>query len=93
MTGASRSTMEDFRGGLLADDMGLGKTLMLIASMVATREHAMHHSIQRQLETHGSKSESSLIPVKSTLVLVPSACKLDALFKNAATCLSSASID
>ncbi len=56
-------------GGILADDMGLGKTLTMIASIVGSLLRAEDFA-QRKL----SGGEETRIPVKSTLVIVPSVC-------------------
>lgn len=67
--------MDDFRGGLLADDMGLGKTLMMIVAIVSTLSSAEKHA-----QSNGAREPGEIISrltsVKSTLVLVPSACRL-----------------
>lgn len=73
ITGARRKTMDDFPGGLLADDMGLGKTLMMIVAVVTTLASAAEHTETTLPQTPAS-IRGNLTPVKSTLVLVPSAC-------------------
>lgn len=54
---------------MLADDMGLGKTLTMIATIVTTMPQAEQH-----MNTTSPSNQPS-IPVKSTLVIVPSVCK------------------
>lgn len=66
--------MDDFPGGLLADDMGLGKTLMMIVAIVTTLASAAKHTETTLPQTPVS-IRANLTPVKSTLVLVPSACE------------------
>ena len=59
-------------GGIIADGMGLGKTLTMIASIVANLPRA------DEFEARGASdgtSQTSLPPVKATLVVVPSVCK------------------
>jgi SNF2 family DNA or RNA helicase len=56
----------DFRGGLLADDMGLGKTLSMISLIAANQANlpvALNHM-------------SSGV-VKTTLLIVPPACRYE----------------
>lgn len=65
--------MDDFPGGLLADDMGLGKTLMMIVAVVTTLASAAKHT-ETTLPRNPASIRGNLTPVKSTLVLVPSAC-------------------
>ena len=60
-------------GGILADGMGLGKTLTMIASIVASLSRAEDFAT-RKLSNNG-EAQTSTIPVKSTLVIVPSTCK------------------
>lgn len=66
-------TPTDILGGVLADDMGLGKTLTMIATVVTTLPQAEQHiNMKPPTVQHHPKP---LIPVKSTLVIVPSTCK------------------
>ena len=60
-------------GGILADDMGLGKTLTMIATIVTTIPHA-ECFVAGKLGTH-ENTKTAMIPVKSTLIIVPSACR------------------
>ena len=63
------STVEaplDFRGGLLADDMGLGKTLSMISLIAAN-----------QANLSGALNYISPTVVKTTLLIVPPACKYE----------------
>lgn len=59
-------------GGILADDMGLGKTLTMIAAIVTTLSRAINFATEDISHDKGSKS--GMIPVMSTLVIVPSIC-------------------
>ncbi|GAT23101.1 hypothetical protein RIB2604_01702370 [Aspergillus luchuensis] len=63
ITGKISSRPEDIRGGILADDMGLGKTLSMIASIVTGLS-----CVEATLET---PADTIPVPVKSTLVVVP----------------------
>jgi SWI/SNF-related matrix-associated actin-dependent regulator of chromatin subfamily A3 len=56
----------DFRGGLLADDMGLGKTLSMIC-LIATNQACLPASIHSMPPT----------VLKTTLLIVPPACRYD----------------
>ena len=60
------------RGGLLADEMGLGKTLSMLSAIMMSREEA--HNFQSGF---GSCSLPAIgMPVKTTLIVVPSTRKL-----------------
>jgi len=72
ITGHTSGKPEDMLGGIIADGMGLGKTLTMIASIVANLPRA------DEFETRGASdgnSQTSLPPIKTTLVIVPSVCK------------------
>ena len=56
----------DFRGGLLADDMGLGKTLSMIC-LIAINQACLPASINSMPPT----------VLKTTLLIVPPACRYD----------------
>jgi SWI/SNF-related matrix-associated actin-dependent regulator of chromatin subfamily A3 len=60
-------------GGILADDMGLGKTLTMIATIMTTTLHA-ERFVEGKLRSH-ENTKAPMIPVKSTLIIVPSACR------------------
>lgn len=62
----------DILGGMLADNMGLGKTLTMIATIVTTISDAEKHMNTTSLGNQTSTKSS--IPVKSTLVILTSAC-------------------
>lgn len=56
----------DFRGGLLADDMGLGKTLSMISLIAAS-----------QVKLPPALNSMPSAVVKTTLLIVPPACKYE----------------
>jgi SWI/SNF-related matrix-associated actin-dependent regulator of chromatin subfamily A3 len=56
-------------GGILADDMGLGKTLSAVALISASKDRAKQFSIEESIE---QVSHGTLMPTKTTLVVVPS---------------------
>lgn len=72
ITGAKSEEPSDMLGGILADDMGLGKTLTMIATIVATISRAEYFAARGFQDEKGAKA--ALIPVMSTLVVVPSVC-------------------
>ena len=74
ITGSKSQTPTDIQGGLLADDMGMGKTLSMIAIIMSTITDADIHSLGKGWNY--DKTNKSLIPCKSTLVVVPSAREL-----------------
>jgi SWI/SNF-related matrix-associated actin-dependent regulator of chromatin subfamily A3 len=63
----------DAPGGIIADDMGLGKTLSMLAAVVASATQAIEYAFSstRAPALHWQ----DITPSKSTLVVVPSACK------------------
>jgi hypothetical protein len=69
VTGACQTEAPpDFRGGLLADEMGLGKTLSIICLIVANvaRIPVSLPTVRTCSDTGGD-----LIPIKTTLLIVP----------------------
>uniref|UniRef100_A0A3P8U429 Transcription termination factor 2 n=1 Tax=Amphiprion percula TaxID=161767 RepID=A0A3P8U429_AMPPE len=61
-------------GGILADDMGLGKTLTMIALILAKKIKAKEEDgkkEEKKLETWISKTDSSLVVSKGTLIICP----------------------
>ncbi|XP_054887593.1 transcription termination factor 2 isoform X2 [Poeciliopsis prolifica] len=56
-------------GGILADDMGLGKTLTMIALMLTKKMEAKKE--EKKLDSWISKSDSSIVSSKGTLVICP----------------------
>ncbi|XP_075993974.1 transcription termination factor 2-like [Genypterus blacodes] len=61
-------------GGILADDMGLGKTLTMIALILAQKRKAKKEEDQQEdkkPERWLSKSDSSLVVSKATLIICP----------------------
>jgi hypothetical protein len=74
ITDASSPVSEDALGGIFADDMGLGKTLTMIAAIASTRQES------EKFEADLSDS-SSRVRTRTTLVIVPSSCKLIFLTK------------
>lgn len=61
-------------GGILADDMGLGKTLTMIALILAKKVKAkkeVEKKEERKEETWVSKTDSSLVVSKGTLIICP----------------------
>uniref|UniRef100_UPI003AADDD61 transcription termination factor 2 n=1 Tax=Centroberyx gerrardi TaxID=166262 RepID=UPI003AADDD61 len=61
-------------GGILADDMGLGKTLTMIALILAKKKKAKEEDEkeeEKKLEGWISKSDSSLLVSKGTLIICP----------------------
>jgi SWI/SNF-related matrix-associated actin-dependent regulator of chromatin subfamily A3 len=77
ITGAKSPIPTDFLGGILADDMGLGKTLTMISAIVGSlpraNEYACHNPIVAESDEDDSKIPRTS---KSTLIIVPSECKL-----------------
>lgn len=74
ITGAKSSEVVDTPGGIIADDMGLGKTLSMLAAVVASAPQAVEHAF---ISTRAPTLHwQDITPSKSTLVVVPSACKL-----------------
>ena len=72
ITGGTSQTPDDILGGILADDMGLGKTLSMIATIVTTTRRAEIFATTPC--TGGEGTKDFRVPVKSTLVIVPSVC-------------------
>lgn len=60
-------------GGILADGMGLGKTLTMVTGIVAGLAQAEEFANKRNI-SNIEAAKGSMIPVKSTLVIVPSTC-------------------
>ncbi|KAF3843522.1 hypothetical protein F7725_002371 [Dissostichus mawsoni] len=61
-------------GGILADDMGLGKTLTIIALILAKKSKAkgeVEKKEEKQAEGWISKTDSSLVVSKGTLIICP----------------------
>ncbi|KAM5126926.1 transcription termination factor 2, partial [Mantella aurantiaca] len=56
------------QGGILADDMGLGKTLTMIALILAQKTEK---SNEKKLETWISKTDSTLVISRGTLIICP----------------------
>lgn len=73
ITGSKSPKPDDILGGILADGMGLGKTLTMIASIVVSLSRLEEFAPGRLLDDEEPKM--SLIPVKSTLVVVLSVCQ------------------
>jgi SWI/SNF-related matrix-associated actin-dependent regulator of chromatin subfamily A3 len=70
-------------GGIIADDMGLGKTLTVISTIIRTAHEAKLFAASEDdpVEAPGTKEimkSPSQILSRSTLVIVPSSCKLKA---------------
>lgn len=75
ITGAKSSEIVDAPGGIIADDMGLGKTLSMLAAVVASGTQAVQHAFS---STRAPTSYwQDIAPSKCTLVVVPSACKVE----------------
>ena len=72
ITGFKSPCANDMLGGILADDMGLGKSLTMIVTIVMTMANA-ENFVQGRLGAHYT-AKNSKIPIKSTLIIVPSAC-------------------
>lgn len=70
ITESKCSKSEDMLGGILADGMGLGKTLTMITGILASLAQADEFAKSNHL--NNKIAEASKIPVKSTLVIVPS---------------------
>ncbi|XP_013874441.1 transcription termination factor 2 [Austrofundulus limnaeus] len=61
-------------GGILADDMGLGKTLTMIALILAKKKAERKEKEKKEkekMETWLSKTDSSIVASKSTLIICP----------------------
>lgn len=58
-------------GGILADDMGLGKTLTMIALVLAQKKKSKKDEEEKKVEGWISKSDSSLVASKGTLIICP----------------------
>jgi hypothetical protein len=63
--------------------MGLGKTLTMIASIVTGLSSAEEFKMRKQL--YPEQFKPSLVPVQSTLVVVPSVCQ-DSAFPLCQSC-------
>ena len=72
ITGAKSPTPNDFLGGILADDMGLGKSLAMLCAVMGSLDRASEYA--GQIYSVGSPREGRRA-AKSTLIIVPSACK------------------
>lgn len=72
ITGSKSQAPDDMLGGILADDMGLGKTLTMITTIVATISHAERFAAEGF--RNDEETKATMIPVMSTLVIVPSVC-------------------
>ncbi|KAK2762331.1 hypothetical protein FQN54_001341 [Arachnomyces sp. PD_36] len=75
ITGTRSTNPAEMLGGILADGMGLGKTLTMIASIVASISSA--EESRAEVEQSDREVKTPLIPVRSTLVIVPSVLLLD----------------
>lgn len=73
ITGAKSPSAPDALGGILADDMGLGKSLTMLAAVAGTTTNAWQYA--RENTTWSVGNEEGLIAAKTTLVIVPSACR------------------
>lgn len=64
-------------GGILADDMGLGKSLTTLSAIVGSLDHAKEYSNSKEPSQSLTSQDLVLIKPasKSTLVVVPSACR------------------
>lgn len=64
-------------GGILADDMGLGKSLTTLSNIIGSLDHARDYSksMVASPSTVSNTISPSRMTAKSTLVIVPSACK------------------
>ncbi|KAL2830493.1 SNF2 family N-terminal domain-containing protein [Aspergillus cavernicola] len=76
ITGMRSPERADILGGILADGMGLGKTLSMIASIVTSIPRHEELSMD-DVMNNGKGLDTSLIPVRCTLVIVPSVLLLD----------------
>ena len=73
ITGTKRHIADDILGGILADDMGLGKTLTMISAIASSVSHAESYALEMS-QNVAMKHATDKIPVKSTLIIVPSPC-------------------
>lgn len=73
ITGATNPEPDETRGGILADEMGLGKSLTMLAAVIASLQTASNFAASENVRTESD--ESPTIAAKSTLIIVPSACK------------------
>ncbi|KAI9148085.1 DNA repair protein RAD5B [Paramyrothecium foliicola] len=69
ITGSKSTAPEDVPGGILADGMGLGKTLTMIASIVTSLIRA--EGFSKTVPNYPANG-AALVPVQSTLIIVPS---------------------
>lgn len=75
ITGSKRLDRPDEYGsGILADDMGLGKSLTTLSNIMGSLDHARDFP-KFMIASPNTVSTPSKITAKSTLVVVPSACK------------------
>lgn len=58
-------------GGILADDMGLGKTLTMISLILTKKMEAKQESEKKKLDCWMSKTDSTIVASKATLVICP----------------------
>lgn len=63
----------DTRGGILADDMGLGKSLIMISAIIGSLSSALDYAVS--LTSKPGEGSEVVLAAKSTLVILPSACK------------------
>lgn len=73
ITGARSPERKDFFGGIIADDMGLGKSLTMLSAIVGTLNNAVNHACS--MTTGPYDPGRNIVAAKSTLIIVPSACR------------------
>ena len=78
ITGSKRTRpLDDSGGGILADDMGLGKSLTTLSIVVGSLDIAKAYAESNIVQAPMSDSQvRPKMVAKSTLISVPSACKL-----------------
>ena len=62
------------RSGLLADSMGLGKTLCMLSAVVSTLDEACRFEF---VPGKCASNEKRFLPTRATLIVVPSARRLE----------------
>jgi SWI/SNF-related matrix-associated actin-dependent regulator of chromatin subfamily A3 len=73
ITGTQSHSQEDFAGGILADDMGAGKTLVVLSTVASSLDVALDYANMKPDTPFDIVKDE--IRAKTTLVIVPSACK------------------
>ena len=74
ITGSKSRDPQDTYGGVLADDMGLGKSLVMLSAIAGSLDPALTYA--KALTSAPGSTDDPVIAAKSTLLVVPSTCKI-----------------